>query len=320
MEVKVKSYVDSAHGGDGWVERKTYHIDDIGTVWANCGVRSETDELRHVLLRRPGNEICNIDNPANILWTSTMDYDRAIYQHDQMAQIYRDYGVNVTYVENSEAVLFPNILYVRDTFTMTPQGAIISRLASKVRSGEEKIISSTLATKGVPIIATPFHNMKLEGPDIIIVNSDLVFLGIGLRTNIAAANYVSEILKMQGFSDIITVQTTYGCGHLDGVVNIINSKYAVIIPKRASYVLYESLKRHGYTIVELTNIKEADAFMSINFVSINNETILINKGAKESNQLYKECGVKCVEVDVSELTNGGGSVHCMTGVIWRENK
>ena len=316
----MKNFVDSAHGGDGWVEREKYHIDDIGAVWANCGVCSETDELRHVLLRRPGNEICNIDDPASILWTNTMDYDKALYQHDKMAQAYRDYGVDVTYVEDPKAAFFPNIIYIRDTFTMTPQGAIISRLASKARSGEEKIISLTLANIGIPIIATPFHNMKLEGPDIVIVNSDLVFLGIGLRTNIEAVNFVSEILKIQGFSDIIIVQTTYGCGHLDGVINLINSKYAAIVPRRASYILYESLKRHGYSIVELTNINEVDTLMSINFVGINNETILINKNAKDSIQKYNDCGVKCVEVDVSELTNGGGSVHCMTGVVWRKNK
>lgn len=316
----MNNYVDSAHGGNGWVGRERFHIDEIGEIWSNCGVTSETDELRHVILRKPGKEICNIVEPSSVLWTNTMDSNKAIYQHEQMAQIYRNYGVEVSYIADNEAEKFPNILYVRDTFSMTPQGAIISRLASKVRSGEERIVSSVLAKNGIPIIATPFQNMKLEGPDILIVNADLVFLGVGLRTNIEAVGYVSEILKAQGFSDIVIIQTTYGCGHLDGVVNILNSKNAVVIPKRASYILYETLKKHGYSIIELTNIEEVDMFMSINFVCINEETILINKGAKESNRLYEKCGVKCIEVDVSELMNGGGSIHCMTGVIWRKNK
>lgn len=314
----MNSCIDSAHGGTGWIERSTSNIEEIGKIWEICGVSSETDPLRHVLLKKPGKELYSIDNPSNILWTKKMDYEKALYQHEQLAQVYRENGVLVTHIETGDQCEFPNLIYVRDTFTMTPQGVILSRLASKIRAGEEKIVAASLSAMGIPIIATPINNMKIEGPDILIVNSDLVFLGVGLRTNIEAIQYVSMILKLQGFSDIVIIQTTYGCGHLDGVVNLINSKYAAIVPQRASYTLYEELKKHGYSIVELINKSEIDSYMSINFVSVNEETLIINQGANEAIKLYNKCGVRCIETDVSELTNGGGSVHCMTGVIWRK--
>ncbi|MBO8164922.1 MAG: hypothetical protein H0Z34_14585 [Brevibacillus sp.] len=312
--------VDSAHGGLGWVERTNNHIDELGKIWRKCGVLSETDTLKHVLLRRPGKEIENIVDVDAVLWTSRMDPDKARYQHDLLVETYRDNGVTVDYIEDEKANEFPNIIYVRDTFTMTPQGAIVSRLASEVRSGEEQIVSKTLADLEIPIIACAHSNMFLEGPDIVLVNPDLAFLGVGLRTNHEAVDFVSYLLKLQGVSEIKIIQSTYGCGHLDGVFNLINSRYAALVPRRASYEIYSTLKRHGYSIIELSNINEVDEKMSINFVCINNETILINKGANDAISKYRACGVNCIEIDVAELMKGGGSIHCLTGVVRREGK
>ncbi|MEH7123899.1 arginine deiminase family protein [Bacillus sp. JJ1773] len=316
----MKSIVDSAHGGEGWVGRKENHTEEIGTIWGKFGLSSETDVLKHVLLRRPGKEIENIEDPNSVLWTSIMDVEKARFQHDQLAQVYRENGVKVDYIIDEKADYFPNIIFVRDTFTMTSQGAILSRLASQVRAGEEQILAKTLSQLGMPIIASAHNNMILEGPDIVIVNPDLAFLGIGLRTNDEAVKFVYNLLKLQGITEIKVIQTTYGCGHLDGVFNLINSKNAALVPRRASYEIYSTLKRHGYTIIELTNLTEVDEKMSINFITINDEAIVINKGAKDSIGKYRSCGVNCIEVDLTELMKGGGSVHCLTGVIRRECK
>jgi arginine deiminase len=35
-------------------------------------------------------------------------------------------------------------------------------------------------------------------------------------------------------------------------------------------------------------------------------------------RVLEEAGVEVLEADVDELMKGGGSVHCMTGVIWRD--
>lgn len=312
--------VDSAHGGTGWVERNNRMIEDLGLIWGEFGVVSETDELKKVLLRRPGKEVNKVDIPTNYLWTRKMDIDKAQCQHDALADIYRSHGVQVEYIDDDAANDYPNIIYVRDTFTMIPEGAIVSRLASKIRAGEECIVERKLASIGAPIIASIHSNMILEGPDIVLVNSKLAFLGVGIRTNMKAVRFVHLLLEIQGYEEIKIIQTTYGCGHLDGVVNILSPKHAVIVPQRASYELYQTLKNHGFKIIDLENQAEVDECMSINFVPLNEEAIVINKGAKETIGLYRNCGIECIEVDVSELTKGGGSVHCMSGVLQRRGR
>lgn len=309
--------VDPAHGGMGWEERNQSHINELGVIWGDCGVKCETAELKSVLLRRPGNELLKVDKPEHYLWTEVMDKERAVYQHDVLSQIYKDYNVAVNFLEDIDAENYPNIIFLRDIFTMIPEGAIISRLASKARSGEERIIAKELSKLNIPILSTIHGRMYLEGPDILLVNNDLALLGIGLRSNIEGAVFVKNILEKMGYSNVEIIQTTYGCGHLDGVVNIINSKCAAIVPQRASYQIYSSLKKHGFKIINLENLYEVDKLMSINFVSVNDEMLLINKGAKDTIEKYHSCGVECIEIDVSELMKGGGSIHCLSGVIKR---
>lgn len=308
---------NKAHGGLGWTSRNDSCF-EIGRLWKKCGVCSESDDLKSVLLRRPGKEIDIVSNPDDVLWNSNMNVELAREQHDLMSEKYKKYGIEINYITDLNANNYPNIYFVRDLFTMTPYGAIVSRMASPIRAGEEVVIQKELAMLGVPIIASGFNSMWFEGPDIMIVDKDLVFLGVGLRTNYQAIMLIRIILEQQGFSDIIVLQTTYGCGHLDGVVNILNKNIAVVVSKRFSYIGYEALRQHGYKIIELDNQSEIDTNMAINFVSLNQETILINQNAKQSIWNYEKSGMKCETVDVSELMNGGGSVHCMTGVLWRE--
>ena len=307
---------NKAHGGRGGDTRDN-SFQESGKIWSHCGVCSETDELKSVLLRRPGTEIENIQDTDAVLWNGNINAALAREQHDLMAEIYNKYNVEIHYITDEDSKNYPNIYFVRDLFTMTPYGAIISRMASPVRAGEEVIVQNELARLDIPIIASGFGAMWFEGPDIMIVNKDLVFLGVGLRTNGTAIKYIRSVLEVQGFGEIIELQTTYGCGHLDGVVNILNDKYAVVVAKRFSYIGYEALVRHGFKIIELTDGHEIDTNMAINFVLLNKETILINKNAKATIQRYEKYGMKCEGVDVSELMNGGGSVHCMTGVLRR---
>ncbi len=307
--------VDSAHGGAGWEKRSD--ASDLGGVWAQCGVMAETGALKRVIVRSPGKEIGLVKEPSRFLWTDVMDVTKAADQHAEMVRNYEAHGVVVEHITDARAEQYPNIIFVRDTFTMTGAGAILSRLAGKVRAGEECIVYAELAKRNIPVIWSAHGSMNLEGPDIVIVNRDLVFLGVGIRTNMEAVLFVKKLLEYQGYSEIEIIQTTFGCGHLDGVVNILNENNAVVIPQRVSYNVYTALQRHGFHVIALEDLHEINDKMAINFVTLNRETILMNRGAENSKRLYEARGVRCIEVDVSELMKGGGAVHCMTGVLER---
>ncbi|MDH5664251.1 MAG: amidinotransferase, partial [Candidatus Bathyarchaeota archaeon] len=93
--------------------------------------------LRAVLLHLPGKEVEGLENPDEAQMLSPIETDLIRRQHDALAQAYRHAEVQAHYV-NPAITPPPNIMFVRDLFFMTPEGAILARPASTVRAGEER--------------------------------------------------------------------------------------------------------------------------------------------------------------------------------------
>lgn len=311
--------VDSAHGGGNWLARTDFVSEDVKSVWKDCGVYHEWGKLRAVLLHHPGEEIEGITDPSKVLWSETIEPTLAREQHNELSRFYRAAGVEVNYLYLEKHMpAKPNLYFVRDLFTMTPFGAVVSRPASYVRAGEEVIASHTLSRLQIPIVHSAYGSAYLEGPDILLVNSDLAFVGYGLRTNEKGADFAIGLLKEMGYGEVVKVQTTYGCGHLDGVVGILDRDLALLYPKRVSYVVYETLKRHGFRTFDLPDQREAEQGMAINLVPIEPGCVLMPAGNPHTRAMLQKAGCTCFEIDVSELMKGGGAVHCMTGVLKRD--
>lgn len=310
---------DSAHGGPGWKDRLP-STETRSQTRAKYGVVYEWGKLESVLLHRPGEEINTVTNPALALWSDFIDLALAREQHDALAELYKKCGIEVNYVSvDTPDLSKPNLYFVRDLVTLTPFGAILSRPASIVRAGEELIINRTLDLLNIPVILGAFGEATLEGSDILLVNSDLAFVGYGLRTNDKGADLAVSLLKNMGYDAVVKVQTTYGCGHLDGVVSILGRDLALLYPTRVSFLIYETLKRHGYRILDLPDQREAEIGMAINIVPLESNCVVIASNNSITRGLLTRSGVECFEIDVSELMKGGGAVHCMTGVLKRGN-
>ena len=65
-------------------------------------VTSEVKTLKKVLLHRPGNELLNLtpDTLSELLFDDIPDLKLAQEEHDRFAQILRDHGAEVVYLED----------------------------------------------------------------------------------------------------------------------------------------------------------------------------------------------------------------------------
>jgi arginine deiminase len=63
---------------------------------------------------------------------------------------------------------------------------------------------------------------------------------------------------------------------------------------------------------------ESQGGMAINMVPLAPGAVVAPAGNPITKRVLEEAGVEVLEADVDELMKGGGSVHCMTGVIWRD--
>ena len=308
--------IDSSHGGEGWVQRPTNHNGDIGTIWTKCGVNSEYGALRKVILHIPGEELTTVTNPKTVDWYALVDKEKAICQMSNLMDVYQNHGVEVALL-SPRLNPRPNHLFVRDLFTMTPSGAIVSRMASHARMGEELDMAAALSREKIPILTTIHGEGTFEGPDLLFFKPDRAFVANSVRSNKGGVDQVRALLKLQGI-DVVDAQTVYGCGHLDGVISLLRDDLALIHPKRVSYTVCKELIRSGYQVVELPSRDEAENNMAINMVSINRCTALIPKGNPETFALLKRHDIAPIEIDLSEVMKAGGGIHCVTGVVHRD--
>jgi N-dimethylarginine dimethylaminohydrolase len=225
MVVRSAAHAASAYGGEGWRPRARSTREEIGDLWAACGVSSEWSRLRSVLLHRPGDELAaSADfNAVNML--EPLDLARAQAQHDAMAHAYREAGVAVYYAE-PDAAPPPNQMFMADLFLMTPEGAILARPASEVRAGEERVAAWRLAALGVPIVRSVSGRGTFEGADAMWLDPQTVILGRGLRTNDGGIAQVAAVLREM---DVATVQVDlpFGTMHLMGMLRIVDRDLAI---------------------------------------------------------------------------------------------
>ncbi|MEZ4504578.1 MAG: arginine deiminase family protein [Thermomicrobiales bacterium] len=82
----------------------------------------------------------------------------------------------------------------------------MSRMASASRAGEERWAAAALAREGVPIVHSVDHDGTFEGADVVVANEDLVFVGLGMRSNRSGVQQVARAFRDAGVAEVIEVE------------------------------------------------------------------------------------------------------------------
>ncbi len=299
-----------------WFAVETPFEEEISRYWGDWGVASECGQLEAVLLRRPGAEIEDIGDPADWRWTAVMDPEIARAQHDEMARIYREAGAEVHYVQKMRGDR-PNALFMRDLVFMTPEGAIVGRPAIACRRGEERYAAATLADLGVPIVRTVTGTGTFEGACAMWVDRRTVILGTGVRCNPEGARQVEETLRGMGVEHIIPFPIPYGHAHVDGLMNMVDHKLAIMFPWQTPYDVWRALVNRGIKVIEAPSIQEAKEGSAINLVVLGPGSVLLPAGNPLTKAALESEGVEVTEIDISEIKKGWGALHCMTAFLKR---
>ena len=80
--------------GERWFPKESTIEEDMKELWGDWGVCSEVATLRSCIMRRPGDELNDFDWQA-ARFKAPIDPELFRAQHDALAQIYRDHGVQV---------------------------------------------------------------------------------------------------------------------------------------------------------------------------------------------------------------------------------
>ena len=301
--------------GERWFPKESYFEDDITEYWGDWGVSSEVDTLKAVLLRRPGKEIENFNAKEVRFSDEPIDVELMRKQHDEVAQIYRDFGAKVYYVENQREDR-PNAVFCRDLMFMTPEGAIITRPAMAARRGEERYIAEALARIGVPVLRTIAGDGMFEGANAMWVDRKTCVLSTGVRCNKSGFEQVKYELERMGV-DVYHMQQPYSTIHIDGLLNPASNDVMLMHASQVPYDIVDMLKKKGYKMLEAPSRTEVRETFGCNFVALEPGYILMPEGNPRTQELLEKNGIKVKTVNISEIIKGKGALHCITAYLKR---
>ncbi|WP_130862475.1 dimethylarginine dimethylaminohydrolase family protein [Bacilliculturomica massiliensis] len=299
--------------------RKGYTFtENMEKVWGDrWRVTSEIGTLRAVLMRRPGKELENIKDPAAVFMRDFIDVEKARWEHDTLAQIYRDHGVEVYYVEEMSEDT-PNAMFCHDLILGTPEGVIAARPGIEIRAKEVKYAAQAAARIGVPIVKTIHGEGVFDGACVTWVDEETVIIGTGTRCNRAGYEQAVSTFRDMGVKNFISLSIARNQNHLDGFLSIVDRDVAVTYPYITPDIIYEELEKRGFRFVEIPAFEEKINFAA-NSVALEPGKIVMPTGAPRTVELLEKAGVQVIEIELDEIKKGGGAVHCLTAFLKRDD-
>ncbi|WP_077298455.1 arginine deiminase family protein [Virgibacillus pantothenticus] len=304
---------------------------------------SEHGALQTVLVCSPSEQsIPSLQVAENVQWSAPVQQKKALenfhtfiltLQQEGIHTI--DYSLHLDAVTQRLSEQLINRFFVRDLACVFGNKILPGVAGSFMRRPEYDQVHDLL-DKWFPdaFIKEAKQGLKaLEYGDVLILNSDAIFINIGMRTSLESVEQMMENLFQAGFSEIgvISLPRRADTLHLDMNCNVANEdlvvakSYMRFLPVHLTnaegiqwYDMAEQfLNRHGFSVYWL---EKYETIPDINFLNIDPETILISKQAhKQMLQSHPKLKHKrFLEIDVSELEKAGGGIRCMTLPLLRK--
>ncbi|PZQ96992.1 MAG: amidinotransferase [Cereibacter sphaeroides] len=297
-----------------------------GRVW---GLNNDVGRMRSVLVHRPGPEMSVVDPKKRIEsigsygdleagWyfqhDSLPDVPAMQSQHDALVAALTARGVEVHYVDGVDNGRLKSC-YTRDPLIMVNGGAIICRMGTRVRRGEELAITRTLARLGIPILRTLSGTAVMEGGSFAWINPKTAVIGCGIRVNREGAAQIGEVLARQGVELIVIDLVGYDI-HIDGYFLMIDRDLALINTQGLPFSFLERLDQLGVRTIE---VSPADNPWIVNSLTVAPGEMLMPEGAtnRTLDQLAA-AGVKWEVIPFDKMHPNGGGIHCSTTPLSRD--
>lgn len=223
-----------------------------------------------------------------------------------------DHGVSVVIIKPGESR--KEGTFTRDIAFAIKQFLFLAAIVEPERQAEEWTI-----TGGIK----PPHGVLIEGGNVIL-GKDVIFLGIGDRTNSEALEWLKGAVDKLGINmEVIPIHLREKILHLDCAFCPIeerdgNSGAAIIRPQ--AFVDERELRLIEKMYGKVKEVSEPDfKKLATNLMSLDRTCRIANPNVPEVEQLLRELRVIPILVEYGELIKAEGAWRCTELAVQREN-
>lgn len=287
------------------------------------GLNTEYNILKSVLLYKPGAEVNNHPDPKSIFQNAPINAIMLQDEFDNIISTYQKLGVDVQMIDATPMDNGPdykwNMMYCRDLFFMTPEGAILSNMFPVVRKGEVKYAKRSLEKKGIPVLYTINGDGTFEGADALWIDKKHVIIGVGSRTNMSAFEQIKKCLNKMNIDCEVLPFCKTKTQHLLGTLQIVDERLVLLRHEIIDKALPVFLKANKFSIIYIDEKKEVQEKQAMNIVTVAPNKIIMPAGCPETKKSFEDAGIEVTaEIKIHELMKGAGGLACATGIISRE--
>lgn len=281
------------------------------------GVDSEYGRLRDVLVGPIEHYSWQSDSNAVAHRSQRMgvhfDAKVAAAQYREVIRLFEEAGVKVHRLEPDADL--PYQLYARDSSVMTPWGAVIMQLKKPYRRGEYAECLRFYLEAGIPIYDLVTAG-NIEGGDFMVLEPGVAVCGYsGDRSTEPAVRQMRAWFEGEGW-EFKTYAFDSHFLHLDVQMGMVAEKLAAVCVEAVEPELIQWLKAKRIRIIE---VSYGDAMrMGCNVVALGDERVIIPESNRRLIQACRAEGLDVLEPDVSMISQGGGSLHCMCQALRRD--
>ncbi|WP_416042309.1 dimethylarginine dimethylaminohydrolase family protein [Bacillus subtilis] len=265
--------------------------------------RTEYGTLQKVILCKPEHMTIKdvINETQKHFEDDNIHVKTANDQHSRLVEALRSHNVEVILLPVRDGL--PEQVFTRDIGFVIGEKAFLSSMTEPIRQGEEAVIKDFFHSQGISY--TRMLDTSIEGGDVII-DDDIVYVGISQRTDISAICQLEEALPEY---TIVPVKLHEKFLHLDCVFNIVSESEALIYPQAIEPDAADMLAKR-YDLIEVPGDEQFT--LGTNVLSIGKKTIISLPGNRHVNQQLSKRGYHIIEIDLSEIIKSGGSFRCCT--------
>ncbi len=306
----------------------------------NYGVSHESGPLRRVLLHHPGRELelANRDPQAHH-FDQAVDVKRFAEDHWKLVEALREAGVEVLLVRelvggNPEALeqsyKAPNLVFTRDSSSMTNEGAMLFRMGLPSRRAETPVIKAAYQALDIPVALEMEAPHTFEGGGLALLEGGAAVAGLCERATQGALDLLAGFLLGRRLVDLfIQLNMPPGAIHIDGEFCELPGRVAVVHPQVLEGVeaVFQTrgerwvgsfpdwLRETGWDIIEITD--EECWNMAANFLVVDRDLAFHYTGNPRVMAECQDRGIDVVQIPGDEMRKGMGGIHCMTCPILR---
>lgn len=303
--------------------------DDYARTWgARWGANSEVGRLRAVLMRRPGRELepiradaweptmqALVDAEEGWYWESDRPPDLGLVreQYDGLLALLAAEEVDVHFAPPI-AGRFSKAMYMRDPLVTVPGGAVIGRLAPRMRRGEEQSVTQAVGALGMPILRTIVGTGLVEGGSFAKITPKVAAFGTSIRCNEEGARQLAETLRHVGVELLVVPMSGFSI-HLDGAFGMVDVDKALVHAPGLPYWFLTRLEELGIEAIWC----HPDELWAINSLTISPGRVIMCDGYPSTADRLERRGVEVIRVPYDEIQKNGGGIHCSTMELIRDD-